>query len=186
MTTPAPTDPPAAFAPEPLTFEELIPRVRPRLKSIFFRYRIPPHETEDIVQEALLAALRKWDSIENKEAWVLGTVRIQCSIYWRRQRANVLHPVDTSALEFLSEPLRPPQERDEMAWDLATLAATLSPRHRAILWLRYGLGLSNHEVADRLGYCPASVRKLTGRFLERLQRALADPAPSAPSERLSA
>lgn len=177
MTTPDPEIPPPAAEPD-LTLEELIPLLRPRLKSIFFRYRIPPHETEDIVQEALLAALRKWDSILNKEAWVLGTVRIQCTIYWKRQRLSMLQPVDASSLEFLSEPVPPPQERAEMMWDLETLTGDLPPRHRAVLRLRYGLGLSNHEVAERLGYCPASVRKLTGRFLERLQKALAadDPA----------
>jgi RNA polymerase sigma factor (sigma-70 family) len=177
MTTPHLDTEPAA--PEPcLTLEELIPRLRPRLKSIFFRYRIPPHETEDIVQEALLAALRKWDSILNKEAWVLGTIRIQCTIYWKRQRLSMLQAVDAGSLEFLSVPIPPPQEREEMVWDLETLASGLSPRHRAVLWLRYGLGLSNHEVAEKLGYCPASVRKLTGRFLERLQRALAEDDPA--------
>ncbi|MBV8203366.1 MAG: sigma-70 family RNA polymerase sigma factor, partial [Acidobacteria bacterium] len=71
-----------------------------------------------------------------------------------------------------------PQERAALVWDLESLFANLSVRHRAVLWLRFGLGLSTEEVADRLGYCPASIRKLTLRSLARLRLAVGPPPPT--------
>jgi|SRR6185295_7868051 len=153
-----------------LTLEELLPRLRRRLKQVFFRHRIPAQETEDIVQEALLSAVRHWDQIRDKEAWLLGTIRIRCAIYWKRKKMELLQAVDPPALEFLSRPVPPPQTRDEMVWDLETLTSDLSPRHRTVLRMRFALGMTTREVAERLGYCPTSVRKLVARFLDRLQR----------------
>jgi DNA-directed RNA polymerase specialized sigma24 family protein len=59
--------------------------------------------------------------------------------------------------------------------------AILSVRHRAVLWLRFGLGLSTEEVAARLGYCPASIRKLTLRSLARLRLAVSPVSPRPPA-----
>ena len=39
------------------SLETFLEDARPRLKIIFCRYRIPPDDTEDIVQQALLALL---------------------------------------------------------------------------------------------------------------------------------
>ena len=39
------------------SLENLLRDVQPRLKVLFARYRIPPQDTEDIVQQALLALI---------------------------------------------------------------------------------------------------------------------------------
>src|SRR4029453_6959458 len=115
-------------------------------------------------------------------------------------RSERVHAVDPPLLEDLCEPLPPPQERDGVMLDLRrltrglgtmhrtpqwrngvslvlrSLTRGLGSRHRTALWLRFGLGLSTKEVARRLGYCPASVRKLSSRALTRLPRwATSDP-----------
>jgi RNA polymerase sigma factor (sigma-70 family) len=161
-------EPEPAPAAEPI--EVVLPRLRPRLKRLLHVYRIPVEDAEDILQEAFLAACRSWDSIRCKESWLVGTVKKKCILYWKRQRTSLLQAVDAAFLETLSEPPPPPQEREEMIWDLETLALGLCSRHRTVLRLRYGLGLSTSEVAARLGYCPSSIRKLTCRSVERLQR----------------
>ena len=152
--------------------EPLIKLLRPKLKRVLGGYGIPPHDADDLLQEVFLAALNRWDSIENKEAWMIGTLRNRCARYWRGRRASVLEAVDSSVLEVLSEPQPAPQERAALVWDLETVIESLSVRHRAVLWLRFGLGLSTEEVADQLGYCPASIRKLTCRSLARLRLAV--------------
>jgi RNA polymerase sigma factor (sigma-70 family) len=161
--------------------EPLVERLRPRLKRILRGYGIPPHDADDLLQEAFLAVLNKWESIDNKEAWVIGTLRHRCARYWRERRASVLEAVDSALLEVLSQPQPAPQERAVLVWDLESVFETLSVRHRAVLWLRFGLGLSTEEVADRLGYCPASIRKLTLRSLARLRTAVSPPPPTASS-----
>jgi RNA polymerase sigma factor (sigma-70 family) len=157
-------------APEGEPLEEFLARVRPRLKRILKSYDIPQQDAEDLLQEALLDALRKWDAIRNAEAWLIGTLRFKCAKYWQRQRAERVQAVDPPVLEDLCEPQPPAQEHGEALLDLRSLIRGLGHRHRTALWLRFGLGLSTNEVARRLGYCPASVRKLTCRIIARLRR----------------
>jgi RNA polymerase sigma factor (sigma-70 family) len=160
--------------------EPLVQRLRPKLKRVLGGYGIPPHDADDLLQEVFVAAFGKWDSIANKEAWIVGTLRNHCARYWRERRMSVLEAVDSALLEMLSEPQPAPQERAALVWDLETVIETLSARHRAILWLRFGLGLSTEEIAGRLGYCPASIRKLTCRSLDRLRLAVSAASPHPP------
>jgi RNA polymerase sigma factor (sigma-70 family) len=162
--------------------EEFLERMRPRLKRVLKSYDIPKQDVEDLLQETLLDALRKWDTIHNVEAWLLGTLRYKCSNYWKKLRAEPVQAVDPPMLEDLSAPQPPAQEQEEVLIDLRSLTQGLGKRHRAALWLRFGLGLSTGEVARRLGYCPSSIRKLTGRSMARLQRwAASDPEDGSSS-----
>jgi RNA polymerase sigma factor (sigma-70 family) len=165
---------------EPL--EEFLERIRPRLKRVLKSYDIPRQDAEDVLQEALLETFRKWDTIRDVEPWLIGTLRYKCSGYWRKQRAERLQAMDVSMLEDLSEPQPPAQEQDEVLLDLRSLIRDLGRRHRAALWLRFGVGLSAAEVARRLGYCPSSIRKLTCRSMLRLRRwAAAGPEDESPA-----
>lgn len=160
------------------SFDELLERLRPRLKQILYRYQVPPEDAEDILQEALLATVLKWERIRNPEAWLVVTLKNRCLIYWRRRRGNPCSAVDSVALELLSEPEDPPQERDHLRWDLDTLIEDLPERHRDLLRLRYLQGHTPSEVAERLGYCQSSVRKLASRALARLSEQLDGDKPS--------
>ncbi len=159
------------------SFDTLLERLRPRLKQILYRYQIPPEDAEDILQEALLATVLKWERIRNPEAWLVVTLKNRCLIYWRRRRGSLCTAVDDGALELLSEPEAPPQERQHMRWDLDNLMGNLPTRHQDLLRLRYLQGHSPSEVAERLGYCQSSVRKLASRCLARLSEQL-DGKPS--------
>ena len=48
----------------------------------------------------------------------------------------------------------------------------MPPRCRRLLRLRYQLGYEAGEVAERMGYSPLSIGKLTQRCLEELARRL--------------
>jgi RNA polymerase sigma factor (sigma-70 family) len=155
--------------------EELIRQLRPRLRQVLSSYHVPYPDSEDLLQDTLIAAFRHWETIQCKDAWIIGTLRNKCSVYWKKQRSDRLQAVDLPMLESLSEPLPPVQERSEQLWDLDTLAGSLSRRHRFVLWLRFGLGMSTLEIAERTGYNDSSIRKLTCRSVARLQRELAAP-----------
>jgi RNA polymerase sigma factor (sigma-70 family) len=162
----------------------LVQQLRPKLRRILGGFHIPPADADDVLQEVFLAALRSWDAIDNREAWLMATLRKCCAGYWRRRRTNLLEGVDSELLEVLSTPQPAPQERAAMTWDLRSLCEILPARHRAVVWLRFGLGLSTEEVAERLGYCPASIRKLACRALARLRSAIETPAlPAGPTAR---
>jgi RNA polymerase sigma factor (sigma-70 family) len=158
--------------PSPPPLEELWPGLRPRLRAILKAYRIPYPDTEDLLQDVFVTAITKWETVHTPDAWLLGTLRHKCWLYWKRRRNDRLQAVDMPMLESLSEPVPPVQEREERLWDLETLAGSLCLRHRTVLWLRFGLGLSTDEVAARTGYNCSSIRKLTCRTVARLQREL--------------
>lgn len=167
--------PPSDPAEEPL--EVVLARLRPRLSRVLGLFRIPCQDAEDVLQDALFVALEKWDTVRQKDLWLLGTVRYKCILYWKRQRARREEAMEAPVLESLAEPQPPPQDRLELLQQIEIMTGFLEDHHREALWLRYAMGLKTAEVAERMGYCPASMRKLLGRSLARLQRRL-DPAPS--------
>jgi RNA polymerase sigma factor (sigma-70 family) len=166
-----------AAAPAPEDLAALVVRIRPRLRAVLARYRIPPQDAEDVLQESFLVALVKWESILCIESWLLGTLRLKCALYWKRRRTDRLQGMEAEALEELCAPLPPQQEHEERRLDLESLTCDLDTRHRAALWLRFGEGLRSHEVATELGFSPTSIRKVTYRCLEKVQRRAAGLTP---------
>lgn len=155
------------------TLEEFLERMRPRIKALFARYRIPVQDTEDILQQSLLALVYQWERIRDPEAWIVGTLRKTCLLYWRERRRRLYDAVDSAVLEWIAEPERPDQERGELRHDFESLIAKLPPRCQALLRLRYRYGLEPLEVAEHLGYRPSSISKISTRCLAAMTRQMA-------------
>ena len=149
--------------------------VRPRLKALFGHYKIPPQDTEDILQQALLALLYRPERVRDPEAWLLGTLRNKCLLYWREKKRKLYESVDTTLLERMAEPLAPAQETADLRKDLEIALGNLPERCRSLLSLRYGLGYEPPEVAEQLGYSPSSISKITTRCLHALTRYMVYP-----------
>ena len=153
------------------SFAELIARLRPGLLRTVARFRIPAAEADDFIQDALLALLRNGARVQSPEAWLRGTLRNLCLLYYREQARWRLEPLDAAVLERVALTRRPAQEDAEILRDLASLIACLPRTFRLLLLLRDLLGWTDREVAARLGYQPDSVPKLRSRALERMRRA---------------
>ncbi|HXU45453.1 MAG TPA: sigma-70 family RNA polymerase sigma factor [Thermoanaerobaculia bacterium] len=151
---------------EPL--EELLERVQPRLRRILSRYRIPAQDAEDLLQETFLILVAKWGTLHNPEAWILATLANRCIIYWRKCRSRLWDLVDGAVLELLAASEAPAQESIDLRTDLEALLANLPDRCRSLLKLRYGLGCSTAETAEKTGYCRSSIRKVTRRCITSL------------------
>jgi len=159
------------------SLDEFLKSVRPRLKALFARHRIPPEDAEDILQQALLALIYQRQVIRDSEIWLFGTLRKKCALYWRERRRKLYEAVDSAALELLAQPQPPAQESTDHRNDLITAIEQLPERCRAILWLRYQ-GYQPMEVAARLGYSQASIGKISKRCLAALtHRLLIDERP---------
>lgn len=163
-------------APDPtqdeFSLEPFLERMKPRLKALFTLYRIPPQDTEDILQQALLALVYQWQGIRDHEAWLVGTLRNKCLVYWRDHRRKLYDAVDAQVLEWVAKPLAPSQEDRDLERDLARFLERLPDRCQALLRLRYRLGFDPLEVAQQLGYSPSSISKVTTRCLSALIRQL--------------
>ncbi|MBV8199921.1 MAG: sigma-70 family RNA polymerase sigma factor [Acidobacteria bacterium] len=142
------------------------------MERVLRGFEIPPEDAEDILQDAQLTLLYKWEKVRSPENWLVGTVKKKCIMYWRKRRGSLCEAVDAAILELIAAPQAPRQEREELAVDLDRVLSRISTRCRSVLRLRYGLGYGPNEVAERMGYRSSSIRKVTNRCLAALTRQL--------------
>ena len=154
------------------SFDEFLRRMEPRLKRLLGTYRIPVDDAEDVLQQALLALLYQWDRVRDPESWLMGTLRRHCMMYWRNKKRLIYVAMETSLLEFFSQPVAPSQEKSDLLCDLDSLLERLPRRCRSLLRLRFLKGFEPMEIAERLGYSPKSIGKITNRCLAALSREL--------------
>jgi RNA polymerase sigma-70 factor (sigma-E family) len=129
---------------------------------------------EDLVQTALVKAYRRWERIEGADPYAyVRRVLVTSAASWRRLRVTQ---------EIVSLPTHDPAgpddadafaERDRMSAALATLP----PRMRAVLVLRYAEDLSEASTAEVLGCSVHTVKSQTVRGLARLRTVLGAAAP---------
>ncbi|MGD2116493.1 MAG: sigma-70 family RNA polymerase sigma factor [Acidobacteriota bacterium] len=156
------------------SLDALLRRLQGRLERILFRYQIPPEDSEDVFQEAVLTLIYKREKIRDPEAWLVATLRNRCLMYWRSRRSRLYDSVDTNILELVAKPSGTPQLNGELRADLERAIAELPDRCRSLLRLRYGLGYKPAEVAERMGYQASSIRKITSRCLSALTKQLTE------------
>jgi RNA polymerase sigma factor (sigma-70 family) len=160
-------------SPEPeLSFDDFLKSVEPKLKRLLSTFHIPADDSEDVLQQSLLALVYQWDRVRDPECWLIGTLRRNCLMYWRTNRRRIYSAVDSTILELLSEPVAPSQERKDLLFDLESLLGRIPARCRQLLHLRFQLGYEPLEVARQLGYRASSIGKITTRCLAALSREL--------------
>lgn len=152
--------------------------LRPRMLAVLASYHIPSADGEDLLQEAILITLERWNQIENVHGWLLAVLRHRCSIYQRRRLCwqRLVEPMDPDELQAIAVPLDPPQELCDIHCDLLKLFRNLDVGERRLLELRFAEELGRNEVASELGCHPANVTKVLRRVLTRLRAAVA-PVP---------
>ena len=129
---------------------------------------------EDLAQEALVRTHRRWRAVRRSDAPTAyvraAMVNLHRSWWRRRARREVLvdSPPDRASA---AGDWGVPTETDEV---LAAALATLPPRMRATLVLRFYEDLSERQVADALGCAVGTVKSQTSRGLGQLRAALAD------------
>jgi RNA polymerase sigma-70 factor (ECF subfamily) len=154
------------------TISQVLGRVRPALERVLGSYDIPPEDAEDVLQDTYLTLLYKWETVQCPEAWLIGTLRKKCIMYWRKRRKRFFDAMETSLLELLLEPERPLQENRDLCRDFERVLGRLPPRCQKLLRLRFVFGLGPSEVAAEMGYQASSIRKITSRCITALTREL--------------
>lgn len=150
---------------------EVVGILRPRILAIMSRYQVPAADGEDLIQEAVLAALERGQEIGNMEGWLLTVIRNRCSVYQRRRICwkRLLEFVDPLELQTLATPLDPPQEYQDVCRDVRLLSRQLSDEEKALLRMCFGELLGRKEIAARMHCHPANIVKLLRRVLARLR-----------------
>lgn len=128
-------------------------------------------DAEDLLQDTLADVHRKWDRVQASDhpyAYV-RTMLNHRHISGRRRKWHGEHPTDPADVVALdrraSDPTSAVDEHDEL-WHLL---ATLPPRMRTVLVLRYFEDLDDDEIARTLGIAVSSVRASASRALAVLR-----------------
>ena len=69
----------------PNSIEELLARCGEPVRELLAEHAIPPADTEELLLQALLVLVYRWQELGDPEAWLLATLRNHCRRYWRQQ-----------------------------------------------------------------------------------------------------
>lgn len=137
------------------------------------------HLAEDLVQEVLARAHRRWERIERMEApeaYVRRAI-VREFLSWRRRRAST----EAVVAEVPDRPSGPDTAQELAARDeMWTLLAGLPRVQRAVLVLRFYEDLSEADTALVLGCSVGTVKSQTARGLDRLRVAMTVPRMPVP------
>jgi RNA polymerase sigma factor (sigma-70 family) len=148
--------------------ESLVSGFYPTARRILGRFRIPATDAEDLLQTTFVLFLEKRNEIANPEAWLAGTLRMRCRMYWRVRRRNVYRAVDEELIDRLVDPSHLGEERMQTREVVRGALADISPRCQTLLDLRYRLECDGQETAARMGYRHSGIYKLLERCLAAL------------------
>ena len=163
--------------PVTLTAEELCRRYSASVCRFAALVASNTGEAEDLAQDALLRAIRAIDSYDPRrgtpEAWLWRIVvnasrdaaRRRQRMGWLIDRIGLITLRETDSVETLA------LERLRDA-DLVAHLRRLPERDRALLALRYGLGLDTEEAGQAVGLSADSAGKAIRRALARLRARL--------------
>jgi RNA polymerase sigma factor (sigma-70 family) len=146
----------------------------------FFAYRVATRgDAEDLTQQTFERALRAWPRFDPERAplgvWLLSIARNLLVDHYRRNGAAPrTEPLDAVPDEQLGSELPQPDLGLDPA--LAEALATLSPRDREIVALRFGADLTGPEIATSTGLSLANVQQILSRSLRKLRAELEEPA----------
>jgi len=139
-------------------------------------------EAEDLVQETLLRVARRWHKVQMMDhpAAYARRILVNLAIDGAEQRANRAGELGIPGSTRVLDQADSRAERDLLAvdtqTDLVRALASLSPRQRAIIILRYWADLPETEVAEILGCSTGTVKSTASRGLARLREVLAASA----------
>ena len=156
---------------ESTSLSMLLEALDPRLRLIARRYRIDTLDAEDVLQETLLRFLRRRHSIHDPFLWLPLVFRRECLRFVRKRKRYVNGTVDLERLDTSSLRI-PPDQVHATRLDLADAFEKLRPSQQRLLWWRYGLGMTEAEVAGALGCKPISAKKASSRALGAIRRAM--------------
>lgn len=145
-------------------------------------------EAEDLVQECLLAIARRWPRVRGMDHPHAYARRVLINLALdgagkRSRRRRELDADDVTALGRLPDGAADRAFQDvDVRSELIEALATLPPRQRAVLVLRYFEDLPEAEAARVLGCSVGTVKSTASRGLARLHAALAAEIPLTTKE----
>lgn len=149
---------------EPDGFADFVSARSRALHRTAYLLCLDQQEAEDLVQTALIKVWRVWDRVEDPESYTRTTI-LRTFISSRRRKWWGERPTEDAG----ATQTAPGRDVDAEV-DLARLVATLPPRQRAVIVLRFGHDLSERDVAEMLQVTVGTVKSQTSKALASLRR----------------
>lgn len=148
-------------------FEKIYENCYSAIYNYVYQMILHRENTEDVVSETFLQAMRGFSRYDAEKGsilqWLCGIAHNRTMDFFRSRGAKV-----ALSLETLSEQGDFPEDtrdgwrmEDAPQWEVWEILRRLRVQERELLGLRYSLGLSNREIASKLGITEQAV---VGRF----------------------
>lgn len=161
-------------AAEDASFEAFVAARRTALLRTAYLLTGDLHDAEDLLQVALAKTLPHWQRIAHRpEPYVRQVLSRESVTRWRARRWR---ETAVATLPDVTSPGLQAQTDDRL--DLLRALATLSPRQRAVVVLRYYEDLSEAETSRLLGIGVGTVKSHARDGIAALRRVLPAVAPA--------
>ncbi len=152
-----------------MRFEDYVTEQGQSLLRLAYVLTSDAHRAEDLTQTVLADAYRRWRKVvaaRHPDAYVRRML-VNAHLDWHRRRSSTERPVDLAGYEpaGAGDPAERVASRDQLRKALATLA----PRARTVLVLRYYADLDDIAIAEALGVSASAVRATASRALGALR-----------------
>jgi RNA polymerase sigma-70 factor (sigma-E family) len=149
-------------------FADFASAASPRLRRMAFLMCGNWHTAEDLTQTALAKVFASWPRIRRQDAADAYATRTLVNTYLADRRLRRSSEILTGQLPEL--PVGGPAPETRIV--VLDALATLPPRSRATVILRYWADLNVNQAAAVLGCSPGTVKSTTARALSRLKDVL--------------
>lgn len=157
----------AGLAGEAGPYRQLLDELSRLLRAYFARRAPPGVDTEDLVQETLIAVHTRrgtYDTGQPFTAWAYAIARYKLIDALRRGRAHLRAPAEAAEALFIA----PGADAAMAGRDLEAALAGLAPRTRDLIRATRIEGLSTREAAEKHGMSEGAVKVAVHRGLKAL------------------
>lgn len=143
-------------------FNEFVATRGPALQRAAFLLTGDHHTAQDLVQQALLEAARRWEKIHTSpEAYVRRSIYTANVSRWRRQKF--------AEHELTGDRAEVPGPDSDLRLTLVRALERLTAKQRAVLVLRYYEDLTEVQTAEALNVSVGTVKSTHSQALRRLR-----------------
>jgi RNA polymerase sigma-70 factor (ECF subfamily) len=156
-----------------VTTEKVWEEFHPQLKQFVLR-RIPDEQSsEDVLQDVFLKIHTRIDTLRDEEklqSWIYQIARNAIADYYREQRATL----PLSEVPVPAEEARDDDVIKELIPSIKVMVDSLPADYREALYLTEYQGLTQRELAERLGLSFSGAKSRVQRAREKLKKMLLD------------
>lgn len=159
-------------------FTEFATAASPRLRRTAFLLCGDWHLAQDLAQTTLAKVFAVWWRVSRKDTLFAYASRTLVNTYLADRRKHGNREIITSQVPELSVS----SETPELRLVLLDALATLPPKARVVVVMRYWDDMSIEQVADVLGCSTGNVKSQCSRALDKLRAVLYEPGITGPDD----